>query len=214
MKIKEIILIGGGGHCKSCIEVIESTGEYKIAGIIDNHKKNGETLLGYPIIGNDNDLEQLSKKYRYALITVGQIQSPHIRINIYHRLKQLGFELPVIVASSAIVSKRSIIEEGTIVMQQCLVNANVKIGKNNIINTGAIIEHDANIGDHCHISTNAVINGMVTIGNHNFIGSNSTFAQNIKTVNDVLIGMGSVVTKDIDVPGIYFGTPLKKQSNE
>jgi hypothetical protein len=29
----DIVLIGGGGHCKSVIDVIEQQGEYKIVGI-------------------------------------------------------------------------------------------------------------------------------------------------------------------------------------
>ena len=37
--MKQIILIGGGGHCKSCIDVIENGNKYKIRGIIDKKKK-------------------------------------------------------------------------------------------------------------------------------------------------------------------------------
>ena len=33
--MKEIILIGGGGHCKSVIDVIESEGQFEIVGIVD-----------------------------------------------------------------------------------------------------------------------------------------------------------------------------------
>ena len=47
MSKKEIILIGGGGHCKSCIDVIESTNDFSIAGIIDSKDKIGDSILGY-----------------------------------------------------------------------------------------------------------------------------------------------------------------------
>ena len=30
--MRDIILIGGGGHCKSCIDVIEMTNKYNIIG--------------------------------------------------------------------------------------------------------------------------------------------------------------------------------------
>ena len=33
--MKEIILIGGGGHCKSVIDVIELEGQFLIGGIVD-----------------------------------------------------------------------------------------------------------------------------------------------------------------------------------
>ena len=39
MNTKEILLVGGGGHCISSIDVIESTNEYRIGGIIDIKEK-------------------------------------------------------------------------------------------------------------------------------------------------------------------------------
>ena len=49
--MNSIILIGGGGHCKSCIDVIESEGKYAIAGILDSIKRPGELVLGYHVLG-------------------------------------------------------------------------------------------------------------------------------------------------------------------
>ena len=66
-----IILIGGGGHCKSCIEVIEAQKKFKILGIVDNSNKK---VLDYKVIGKDNDLKILQKKSKYAFVTIGQIK--------------------------------------------------------------------------------------------------------------------------------------------
>ena len=60
--MQKIILIGGGGHCKSCIDVIEAEGKYDIAGILDMPEFVGEKILGYSIIGTDDDLPELSKQ--------------------------------------------------------------------------------------------------------------------------------------------------------
>ena len=49
----EIILIGGNGHCKACINVVEQENKYQIAGIIDVPEKLGQKILGYKVIGND-----------------------------------------------------------------------------------------------------------------------------------------------------------------
>tara|TARA_B100000795_G_scaffold218808_1_gene172986 strand:+ start:1469 stop:1654 length:186 start_codon:yes stop_codon:yes gene_type:complete len=60
--MKKIILIGGGGHCKSVIDVIEQEKKYKISGIVDKSKSLGAKILGYKVIGNDLDLGFLAKK--------------------------------------------------------------------------------------------------------------------------------------------------------
>jgi len=33
--MKSLLLIGGGGHCRSCIDFIEEEGKYQIAGIVN-----------------------------------------------------------------------------------------------------------------------------------------------------------------------------------
>ena len=181
---KEIILIGGGGHCKSCIDVIESDGRFTIAGIVDQ-KVGSESLCGYRYIGVDSDLNKLKLEYDFALVTVGQINTSVIRRKLFDQLKSIGFKLPVIVSTRAYISKYATLGEGTIVMHDALINAGVLVGRNCIINTKALIEHDVNVGDHCHVSTGAIINGSATIGEGTFIGSNSIVCECSKTgVND------------------------------
>ncbi len=177
---KEILLIGGGGHCKSVIDVIELEEKYTIAGIIDKKELIGQDVLGYEVIGCDDDLEKLFKKYKYTIITVGQIKSNSLRVKLFDKVKEIGYKLPVIKSPLAYISKHSSIEEGTIVMHQVLVNINVKIGKNCIINTKALVEHDAIIEDNCHISTATVINGGVIVKENSFVGSNATTKEYIE----------------------------------
>ena len=172
--MEEILLIGGGGHCKSVIDVIEQEGRFSIAGIIDKRELLGQEVLGYKVIGSDDDLEEFSKEYKYALITVGQIKSNVIRVKLFHKLKDIGYNLPIIISPLAYVSKYAFIDEGTIVMHGAIVNVDAKISSNCIINTKALIEHDVHIGEHCHISTATVLNGGTTVENHSFVGSNAT----------------------------------------
>lgn len=206
---KDIILIGGGGHCKSCIDIIESSNSFNIIGIIDN-KKNNETVLGYKIIGNDDDIIKFINKKRNFIITIGQITSSQTRRNIFNFLKNNNAILPVIISNNAYTSKYSEIDIGTIVMNRAFINSDVKIGENCIINSGAIIEHDVKIGNNCHISTSCVINGNCKIGNNIFIGSNATVINGLEICDNVIIGAGSIVNKRIENEGVYVGNPLRR----
>jgi sugar O-acyltransferase (sialic acid O-acetyltransferase NeuD family) len=186
-----IILIGSGGHCKSCIDIIEQENEYSIAGIIDKNRST-KSVLGYSILGNDADLIELKTFYDYALITIGQIESPDIRIQLFNHLKLLGFKLPTIASSRAYISKHAQLGEGTIVMHDALINASAVIGNNCIINTKALIEHDVVIEDNCHISTGAVINGGTILKNGTFIGSNAVTKEYVQTKAGEFIKAGSL----------------------
>lgn len=205
-----IILIGGGGHCISVIDVIEQTKLYEIIGILDLPEKVGQNILGYPIIGTDQQIEKFTKDCSNFVITVGQIKSSDIRQTIYKKVKKTGAKLPVITSPTAHISKHSIIDEGTIIMHGVLVNAKAKIGKCCIINSQALIEHEAEIGEFCHISTGAKINGQVVVGKQCLIGSNTTVVNNIRISSKVLISAGSNVLKNIEQSGVYIGYPLRK----
>lgn len=173
----KLILIGGGGHCHSVIDVIEQENCYQIAGIVDTPENLGKQVLGYSVIATDDQLAELYGQYQHALVTVGQIKSSELRVRLYQQLKAIGYQLPVIISPLAYVSKHAQVDEGTVVMHHALVNANASIGKNCIINSKALIEHDAQIHDHCHIATASVINGGVVVQANTFVGSNATSVQ-------------------------------------
>ncbi len=191
--MKDIVLIGGGGHCKAVIDVIELEGRFNIIGIIDKPELLGKNVLGYPIIGNDSELNNLVKRCKNVLITIGQIRSPLPRINLFDTVLKLGFTLPSIVSPRAYISQHASIGKGSVIMHDVIVGADVKIGDNCIINTKSIVEHGSSIGNHCHISTNAVINGDVVVGNGSFIGSGAISKEGVRIGDNCFAKAGSVI---------------------
>lgn len=195
---KRIILIGGGGHCKSTIDVIHSTQQFEIVGVVDNSLPLSSKVLDFPVIGTDDDLEALSEKADLFLISVGQIKNHEIRTNLFNKLKELKLPLATVVSPKAHVSKYAQIGEGSVIMHNAVINADAKIGNNCIINTGAIVEHDAVIGDYCHISTGAIINGEVKVGPSTFVGSKVTTKQGISIGSKAIIGAGLTLLSDVE----------------
>lgn len=208
--MKPIILIGGGGHCISCIDVIEQTGLFQIIGILDIPARIGEKVLNYPIIGTDHELAQFMPHCTDYMITVGQIKNSVLREVLFQKVKNAGGNLPSIVSPIAHVSKYATVAEGTIVMHHALINAGASIGKGCIINTKALIEHEAVVGNFCHISTAAIVNGQATIGDQCFIGSNVVIANNLSITHNTVIAAGSQVLRSIESSGTYIGQPLRK----
>ena len=188
-----LILIGAGGHARSCIDVIEQQGQYRIVGLVGLPDQRHTQQLGYAVIASDDALGELAKSYQYALITVGQIHSVEHRLRLYQQAAQCGFQLPVIISTTAHVSPHALIGAGSIVMHGAIVNAGVSVGNNCIINTRALIEHDTSVEDHCHISTGAILNGDVSVGTGTFIGSGSVIKEGVLVGKGCVIGMGLTV---------------------
>lgn len=198
----DLLLVGGGGHCKSVIDVVEKTGQWRIAGIVDPSPGLTE-VGGYPVLGSDENLAHYFRRVGHALVTVGQIKDYARREAIYSKLKRAGFTLPTVVSPLAEVSKRAVLGEGTIVMHFGCVCASARIGRNNIINTRALVEHDCQVGNHCHISTASVLNGNVQVGDFTMIGSNAIVREGVKIGARSIVAMGSLVKADVSSDTIF-----------
>lgn len=195
--MRDIILIGAGGHALSCIDVIESDGSYRIVGLVGTESELHQRIAGYKVIATDGDLERLVDDYPCALITIGQIKTAEQRFNCFQKMIDLGFDLPMIISPLAHVSRSAQIGRGTIIMHMAVVNSEAVIGQNCIVNSHALIEHNVKVGDHCHISTRAVLNGNVNVGSFSFVGSGAVAKQGVSIGKRCVISMGSLVRKDI-----------------
>lgn len=202
---RPLILVGGGGHCKSVIEAAESAGCF-IKGILDIPSQVGEKVLGYTIIGTDNDIPSFVSECDF-IVTLGFIKNPGIRFSLHKNIEMAGGHLATVVASTAHVSKYAELGTGTVVLHQACVNAGANIGKGCIINTFANIEHDAVIGDYCHVSTGAIVNGDCKVGECTFIGSQSVMVNATTVPSNCIFAAGSMIRKSLKQSGVYAGNP-------
>jgi sugar O-acyltransferase (sialic acid O-acetyltransferase NeuD family) len=202
---EKVVVIGAGGHAQSCIDVIEANGQFKIMGLIGSKQEVGKRISGYSVFGTDEDLPKLASEIKNAVIGVGQIDSSDIRRKIFINLREIGFNLPVVISPRAYISKSAQIGSATVVMHHALVNAGVRIGENCIINSKANIEHDSIIESDCHISTGAIVNGDCLIGRGSFLGSGSVVMHGCTIGENSIIGMLTSVRSDISANSIYIG---------
>ena len=208
-----IVLIGGGGHCKSVIDVLREENKFQIAGIIDVPEKLGSEVSDIPCIGTDEQIPELAEKFGNFVITMGHLGNPKQRMELFDAVLNSGGELPPIVSPLAYVSSSADIGIGTVILHNAVVNAFAQIGPNCILNTGAIVEHDASVSGNAHISTRAVVNGQCQVGEMSFVGSGAVLAHNVRIGRSNLIGAGSVVLQDTEDNAMYAGVPavMKKR---
>ena len=204
---KNLLLIGGGGHCRSVLDSVLSCNLYDNIGIIDFEKSS---IPGVSVVGTDDDLPQLRKEgWTDAFITVGCIGNTTIRRHLYKIIKEIGFSIPNIIDPTSTLAKDVVLNEGCFVGKKAVINSGVFVDACCIVNTGAIIEHDCTIGAFSHISPGAVVCGQVSVGNDSHIGAGSVIRQQIAIGKQVLIGAGSVVVCNIPDGAKAYGNPCR-----
>jgi sugar O-acyltransferase (sialic acid O-acetyltransferase NeuD family) len=200
-----LVMLGGGGHAKSCQDIVDSFRDYSIS-------LGGRITVGYTIEDTRKmskaSWKSLSKNYDGYILGVGQIHSPRDRITIVLQVVASGGHFATLISPYARVSPKAKIGKGVVVMPNANINAGACVDDYCIINTGAIVEHDAYVGPFCHIATGAVINGDCSVEGRSFIGSNAVLLNQISVCLSTTVGAGSVVTKNIEEQGgIYVGNP-------
>lgn len=197
--MKDIILLGIGGHAHSVVDSIEQTGEYNIIGFLDTEEMQGEHFRDYRVLGTDDELEKYyTNGVKNAFVTIGFMGHGDVRNKLYSQLKGIGYRLPNIIDSTAVVAADVGFEDGIFVGKRAVINANAQIGKMCIINTGAIIEHDCQVGEFSHISVGSVLCGNVKVGRESFVGANATVIQGRYVGDGCIIGAGMTIRRNVE----------------
>lgn len=210
--MKPIVIIGSGGHARVLVDIAELLG-YGIAGFSVPEKQDVNTLWGIPIIGCDEDLLNFSPQTITLANGLGSVSSLTRRYEVFKKFHERGFSFATLVHPSAIISKNTVLGEGTQVMAGAIIQPGTKIGANSIINTRASVDHDCNIGDHVHIAPGATLSGGVKIADGVHVGCSATIIQGITVGEWSLIGAGSLVIRNVKPRQMVMGVPAKVKRN-
>ncbi len=194
-----MVIYGAGGHAKVVYECLISRGE-KVVGVLDDDFDIIK-FFGHPVAHSYSS--ELFNKEKF-LICIGNNK---VRKKISSSIKH---QFGVVIHKTAIFGLNSIINNGTVVIANSVIQPGSIIGNHVIINTGAIVEHDCVIGDFVHVGPGAVICGDVSIGAGTFIGANATILPGINIGEWVTIGAGSVVLGDVVSGATVVGNPGKR----
>lgn len=197
-KDNSIIIFGGGGHARMCIDTIKQIKKHTIIGIVDDNIPAQTKILEIPVLGKSNILEKLRKTgVKNSVVGVGGAMFKGLREDIFNKLKKYGFKVPTIIHPSASIEPSATIEEGSQIMQGAIIGSNVRIGKNCIINSGCILSHDTIIGDNVHVAPGAILGGEVKVNNNAVIGMGCTVFLGVTIGENVVINNGDHVFNDL-----------------
>lgn len=193
-----IILVGGGGHAKMCIDILCQMKTYAIHGILDANLTIGDAVLEVPVIGRDTELAKYYQEgIRLAVNAVGAASNHPLRSTLYNRIKEAGFSLPNLLHPAAVVEPSAMLGEGNQIMAHATVGSGVRIADNCIINCGSVVSHDCRLGNNVHIAPGALLAGMVEVGEDTLIGMGVTVYLGVKIGKRVIIPNGMNIFRDV-----------------
>jgi sugar O-acyltransferase (sialic acid O-acetyltransferase NeuD family) len=202
----DMLIYGAGGHAKVIIDIIEKSGQYSIAGLIDDTVNNRTSFYGYPVFTNFKDLYE--RGVARGLIAIGDNWKRSQVVNKIY-LEAPDFVYVKAVHSSAEIGKNCLIEAGTVIMAGSCINVDTNIGNHCIINTKVSLDHDNLIESFASVAPGVTTGGNVRISSFSHIGLGASIVEKIQIGEHTVIGAGSVVTRNIPSYVVAYGSPCK-----
>ncbi|MFA7450092.1 MAG: hypothetical protein WCY79_00865 [Bacteroidales bacterium] len=207
--IKDLIVVGAGNP--DIVRIIEDINREKTTfnflGFTDkNQKLHGELFLGYPILGNDNLLED--EKYKHAFIVNNIYSTQEARKKTNENLIKYKERYCNIIHPTARVGSINI-GEGNIIADGVIVQSCVRIGNYNVIHSSTIISHETVIGNNNLFSVNVTIGSRSQIGDYCYFGISATTLPVLTIEDGCYIGGGSVLCNSIKSNSKVFGNPAR-----
>ena len=208
--MKNIVVVGGGGHARVVISLIKKLGRYKLVGFTD--PEQSAEMLDVPYLGDDGALAAVLRDHApcSAALGIGNTSISDRRVKKAAQLVEMGFDLPALISPSAVVNEDVSIGDGTVVFDAAVVVTGARIGAACILNTGCCVDHDCRVGDGVHLAPGSVLSGGVDVGRLAMIGVGAVVIQNRKVSECCLVGAGATVTTDLMEAGVYAGTPARR----
>jgi sugar O-acyltransferase (sialic acid O-acetyltransferase NeuD family) len=200
-----IAIIGAGGHAKVIADVILASGGDRIIGFFDDNPALWRnTIFGFPISGpitawRDHSVDAL-------VIVIG---NNAVRKKIFDQFRSVGAKFATVVHPRATLARGVVLDEGTVIFANVVVNSDTQIGPDCILNTGCTVDHDCVVGAHAHLAPGVNVAGEVRIGEGVFAGIGTKIIPRISIGDWAIVGAGAVVTRDLDAAAKVAGVPAK-----
>lgn len=207
--MKDIIVVGSGGHAKVVIDIIQNMKKFQICGITSNSIPQGELFYGFNVLGKDDIIRDYNPNSYCLAMGIGGFKDNNLRKKVYDLLKSWGYTFVKVIHPTAIISESCIIGEGTVVFPGAILNTEVVVGNNTIIATGATIDHETKIGHHVLVSAGVNIGAYCVIEDSSLIALGAKVISGISIRNNALVAAGAVVVKDVQEQQTVFGVPAK-----
>jgi len=204
--MKEIIVIGAGGHAAEIDEYLlhkqfdSESNQLKIVGFIDDNANSYKNYkFSAPFLGSIKN--HLIDKNLYYIIGIANLE---FRRPIVSRYLNEGAQFLTFIHSTACVSPSAKIGIGVVIAPFVNVGPNVQIGDFTLINARASMGHDTIVGEHNFITPNVCFSGFTTIGDENLFGVNSATIPGISVGSRNKIAAGMILDKNVEDDSVIF----------
>lgn len=205
-----MLVIGAGGLATQLIEDLVELKRNDIVFWSETETKYPFIRELYPIIATDNEvIDYFKNTSKEFLLCIGK-DKLNRRNKIADKFTSFGGAITSFISPFSRISPYATsFGNGTLVLNQVVIEPGVTMGTNCIVNKKANIAHGCHIGNDCEIGPAAILTGEVQLGDNCYIGTGAILHPKIRIGNNAVIAAGAVVTKHVPPNAVLSGNPAQ-----
>ncbi len=206
-----IVIIGAGGHATVLADALLASGA-DVVGFTSRDVAPKAPACGLPILGDDAVLARWRPEEIRLVNGVGSIDASGARRRVQEALEASGWQFTGVRHPASTVSPYAVLADDVQLMAHSVVQAGARVGRGCIVNTGSIVEHDVVLDAWVHVAPRAVICGDASIGTDSHVGAGAVVKQQVRLGARTLVGIGAAVVKDFAGEGCILGVPAREHA--
>ena len=207
----KIAILGTGGFAREIATLIQEINKkesyYELVGFVDNSIEKGTLINGYPIIGNDEEINQTEEPIGLVLA----FGEPQIKMRVRSKFTNPLVSFPTIIHPNVIIGDRQLVEigDGCIICASVIITTNIKIKDYVTLNLQCTVGHDSVIESYSSFMPSCNISGEVHIGEGVYCGTGVKIINQTNIGEHTIIGAGAVVANSLPANCTAVGVPAK-----
>jgi sugar O-acyltransferase (sialic acid O-acetyltransferase NeuD family) len=197
--MRDIVIVGVGGHGAEIAELIESLREaghaLRLRGFVDDQPA-AVVPAGHILLGAVDALFGMSARTEHV-IAVGD---PALREAVAGRLAGAG-KAATLIHPDATVGGDVHLAEGCVVFAGARLTTRIALGRHVHINLNSTVSHDCELGDFTTLSPGVSLSGATRTGEGVLFGTGAVTLPGVSIGRASVVGAGAVVTADVS-PGV------------
>ncbi|WP_315914167.1 acetyltransferase [Arthrobacter sp. lap29] len=204
----QLILVAASGLAREVLVSLQAAGKDQVVGFLDDDPALAGTLQGgVPVLG------PLAEAGKYPdvrfVICAGK---GAIRERIANQLADLGVgagRFATVIAATATVPGGTAVGEGSILLANVVLTADVRVGRHVVIMPQVTLTHDCELEDFATLTAGVSLGGGVRIGRGAYLGMNSSVRERRTIGAGATVGMGAAVVNDVPSGETWVGVPAR-----
>lgn len=207
---RPLLIIGAGGLGREVLETVRYAVAdgfpWSIVGFLDDHPaRHGSMVGGVPVLGPSDEVHGHADAA--VIVCVASSHTPDSRALLVKRLALDPVRFATIVHPSVVVPGSCSLAEGSILLANTVLTADVEIGRHVVVMPQSTLTHDVRIEDFATLASGVRVGGSVTVGEAAYVGAGVMVRENLSIGARSVIGMGAMVTKPVPAGQTWCGVP-------